>query len=309
LFHRLLKPWFVYQPLQLVRRAIAALGAPPRGYAPLRTSWGVPVIADRTRMIGRSIWTTGVHDIALSEALARLISPGDTVVDAGAHIGYMTVLASVAAGPSGRVLSFEPQPELFAVLQQNVAAVRQQLNGAQVDAHQAALGDQAGTAELRIPAGFALNDGIASIGPARASGGAALAVRVLSLDGVLQGASVAVLKLDVEGFEAQVLRGARCALRERRIRHIVFEDHAIAGSEVARILGNAGYRLFSLGWSMRGPEIQPVEKGSLATPYEAPNYIATLCPDEVLEQFRGRGWLVLTRSYPAVAMTRKRRCD
>lgn len=160
-----------------------------------------------------------------------------------------------------------------------------------------------------MPAGFELNDGIAWIGSARAPGGTALAVRVLSLDDVLQGASVAVLKLDVEGLEAQVLRGAGCALRERRLRHIVFEDHAIAGSEVARILHDAGYRLFSLGWSMRGPEVQPVEKGSLATAYEAPNYIATLRPDEVLEQFRARGWLVLTRSYPAVAMTRKRRCD
>ncbi len=47
----------------------------------------------------------------MSEVLARLIDPGDTVVDAGANVGYMTVLAAAAAGPTGRVVAFEPHPE------------------------------------------------------------------------------------------------------------------------------------------------------------------------------------------------------
>jgi hypothetical protein len=54
------------------------------GYVPLRTSWGMQVIADSPSAIGRSILTTGVYNIAVSETLFRLISPGDTVFDAGA---------------------------------------------------------------------------------------------------------------------------------------------------------------------------------------------------------------------------------
>ena len=77
------------------------------------------MIVDPTRAIGRSIVTTGLFDLAVSELLARLIDPGDIVVDAGANVGYMTVLAATAAGRSGRVLAFEPHPELFAVLCQN----------------------------------------------------------------------------------------------------------------------------------------------------------------------------------------------
>jgi FkbM family methyltransferase len=281
--------------MQLVRRTTASILAPPRGYTPLRTSWGVPIIADPRRTIGHSILTTGLFDIAVSEALARLISPGDTVVDAGANVGYMTVLAGVAAGPGGRVLSFEPHPELFATLQQNVAAVRRQLNTAHVETHQAALGEQVGTAELQWPVDFELNDGIARIASAPSQDGRNVTVRVVSLDDVLGRTFATVLKLDVEGFEPQVLRGSARALTERRVRHIVFEDHAIADSETVRALREAGYRLLSLGWSMRGPDVRPVEVGSLATAYEAPNFIATLAPDEVLTRCRARGWWVLTR--------------
>lgn len=62
----------------------------------------------------------------------------------------MTVLASVAAGPSGRVISFEPHPELFAVIEQNVAAVSNQLRTARTELHQAALGEQSGSALLVV---------------------------------------------------------------------------------------------------------------------------------------------------------------
>ena len=294
MFHRLWKPWFVYQPTGLIRRTVAALLPPSRGYTPLRTSWGVRIIADPTRTIGRSILTTGIYDIAVSEALARLISPGDTVIDAGANVGYMTILASVAAGPSGRVLAFEPHPELFAIIQQNVTTVYKQLNIARTELHQAALGDQPGTAELQVPPDFSSNDGIARIRQALVPSEQSVMVQVKTLDCVLGEESAAVFKLDVEGFEPQVLRGSFHALSDRRVRHIVFEDHAIGESEVVRVLREAGYHLFSLGWTIRGIKVQPVEVGSLVTQYEAPNFIATLEPDEVLVRCRPQGWLVLS---------------
>ncbi len=294
MLHRLWKPWFAYQPTQLVRRVIVGILPPSPGYVPIRTSWGIGVIADPTRVIGRSILRTGIFDIAVSEALARLISPGDTVVDAGANIGYMTVLASMAAGPSGRVWAFEPHPGLFAVLQRNVAAVRAEHNIARTELHEAALGQQPGNAELHLPPHFESNDGVASMGPIAESGGQSVIVQVETLDGVLGDESAAVLKLDVEGFEPQVLRGSVRTLAAHRVLHVVFEDHAIAGSEVVRILSEAGYHIFSLGWSMRGPRVEPVEAGSLATQYEAPSFIATLEPAEVLARFRPKGWLVLS---------------
>jgi hypothetical protein len=87
------KPWYVWRPWQLVRRASIVISPPQSGYTALPVAWGISVIADPAKMIGRSLFTTGIYDIAVSEVLARLIKPGDTVVDAGANVGYMTLLA------------------------------------------------------------------------------------------------------------------------------------------------------------------------------------------------------------------------
>lgn len=288
------KPWFVYRPSQVVRRVLAKR---PRhnGNTPLHASWGADIIADPSRTIGYSILTTGLHDLAVTEALFRLISPGDTVVDAGANVGYMTVLAGIAAGRGGRVLSFEPHPELFAVLERNVAGASRRWSTAAFETHQAALGDRPGSAHLHLPPHFEANDGVARIEPDAGPDGRSLMVRVATLDEVLGDTPVGVLKLDVEGFEPQALAGAARALAGRRIKHIVYEDHSVADSEVVRMLEAAGYRLFSLGWSMRALRVEPIEAGVLATGYEAPSFIATLEPDEVLARCEPKGWLSLRR--------------
>lgn len=295
MLQRLWKPWFVYRPAQLVHRVTASLRRQPDGLAPLRTSWGAEITADPKRTIGHSIFTTGLYDLAVSEALFRLISPRNTVVDAGANVGYMTVLACVAAGSGGRVLSFEPHPELFAVLGRNVAEARGNWDVATVEAHQAALGERSGAAELHLPPDFETNDGVARIAAEPAADGRALTVRVVALDEIMGDAPIDVLKLDVEGYEPQVLKGTERAILERRIKHIVFEDHSVADSEVVRMLRAAGYQLYSLGWSMQGPRVEPIEVGNLATRFEAPSFIATLRSDEMLARCQPKGWLALRR--------------
>jgi FkbM family methyltransferase len=181
------------------------------------------------------------------------------------------------------------------MIQQNVDAASAQLDIAPIELHQAALGSETGTAQLHIPPGFSSNDGIARIDPNVAPGGDSMTVRVDTLDRVLGTESVSLLKLDVEGFEPDVLRGSVSALAQHRIKHIVFEDHAATQSEVVPALRRAGYHLFSLGWSMRGLGIQPIEAGTLATAYEAPSYIATIAPSEVYARCRPLGWLVFRR--------------
>jgi FkbM family methyltransferase len=292
---RFIKPWFVYQPAQLLKRAAASLRPPLPGYRPLATSWGASIVADPARTIGHSIATTGVYDIALSEALARLIAPGDTIVDAGANVGYATLLASLAAGPAGKVVAFEPHPTLFPILEGNVERARQRYVIAAVDLRQSALSDAPGTAILEVPDGFAANDGVSRLATASTGADTSPVVRVETLDDVLNGTAVTVLKLDVEGFERAVLRGAARTLREHRIRHIIFEDHQPQPSDVVRDLQGTGYQVLSLGWSIRGPVVRPVEAATLAKAYEAPNFIATARPDDVIAACAARGWRVLNR--------------
>ena len=292
---RLWKPWFVYHPTQLIRRTVGMAFPPSPGFRPIETSWGGSILADPSRAIGRSILTTGVYDLAVSEALARLIAPGDTVIDAGANVGYMTVLSAIAAGPAGRVVAFEPHPALFEVLRQNIERVRRRFDTAVTDVRHAALGESSGLATLRIPPDFAANDGVAMLVPDSQKDHNSIPVTVETLDDVLAAGSAAVLKLDVEGFEESVLRGAPAALGQRRIRHIVFEDHHRTASPVVERLRSAGYQVFSLGWSMRGIVVRPIENGSLEKYYEAPNFIATTSPDEMLNRCSPRGWSILTR--------------
>jgi FkbM family methyltransferase len=287
------KPWFVYRPRQLVKRILSSVRTDSAGFTPVDTSWGGRVIVDPTRAIGRSIVTTGLFDLAVSESLARLIDAGDTVIDAGANVGYMTVLAATAAGPGGRVLAFEPHPDLFEVLRQNAAYAGR--FGCAVEARQVALGDNHGPASLQIPASFADNDGLATL-VANATPARSVAVTVERLDDVVDGA-VSVMKLDVEGSEASVLRGAQRLLSGGRVRHIVFEEHDAERSEVVRMLRDAGYHMFALGWRVRGLEVRPIEQGRSTTPYEAPSFVATTAPDDVIARTAPRGWQVLSARF------------
>ena len=94
------KPWFVFRPSQVVRRLTFR---PTSAYRRLTVAWGEQLLALDDEHIGRCLGTTGIYDLAVSELLFRLIHPGDLVVDAGANIGYMSVLAATAGARVDRV--------------------------------------------------------------------------------------------------------------------------------------------------------------------------------------------------------------
>ncbi|MBI4519860.1 MAG: FkbM family methyltransferase [Gemmatimonadetes bacterium] len=295
MFARAWKPWYVWRPHQLVLSVTRRLSALPAGDRALPVAWGGAILADPAKDVGRSIWTTGIFDLAVSEVLARLTERGDTVVDAGANVGYMTVLGATVAGPSGRVFAFEPHPGLFAVLQRNVAAAA---GAASCVLKNAALGAAPGRARLVVPAGMAGNDGLAHIDRGDAVSGESVDVAVTTIDETIGDESIGVLKLDVEGYEAEVLTGAARALGRRAIRHVVFEDHDGLGSLVMRRLASAGYAIYAIGWSVGRLRLRDVREGALSHAYEAPSYLATLRPAEALPRCASAGWRVLRRLTP-----------
>ncbi len=85
---------------------------------------------------------TGRHEPETGAQLKRLIKPGMTVLDIGAHVGYYTRRASDIVGANGRVIAFEPNPTNHAMLKQNVG------NRNNVTLMQVALAEEEGTAEL-----------------------------------------------------------------------------------------------------------------------------------------------------------------
>jgi FkbM family methyltransferase len=167
---------------------------------------------------------------------ARAIAPGATVWDIGANVGLFTLAAARAAGPAGRVVAFEPFPD-------NVAALKRHLHlnaVTNVEVVEAAVGREAGRA--RMAAGDSLSE-------ARLAADGAVEVPVVSLDG-WAGAGRAdppsVVKIDVEGAEFDVLRGAGAALAHRPL--ILMSIHS---DELARRclgwLTAAGYQVEGVG--------------------------------------------------------------
>lgn len=177
-------------------------------------------------------------------AVLATLRAGDTAVDVGAHKGRYVYWMRRAVGAAGAVVAFEPQPKLAAYLRGVCAAMR----WPNVDVREAAVADIPGRAMLHVPGARGVSAG-ASLASAAFADGSPLqyecAVRTLDRDfeGV---ARVRLIKVDAEGHELPVFRGAEQLLRsqapvllfECETRHL--RQHAMA--DVFGYLDGLGYR-------------------------------------------------------------------
>jgi len=95
----------------------------------------------------------------VTETLWRLTELGDLAIDAGANIGYMASVLGVRVGPKGRVICFEPNPQVFESLRENVEKWKKDGRCGTFDLQQAALGKETGTARLHMNDWFLTNRG------------------------------------------------------------------------------------------------------------------------------------------------------
>jgi FkbM family methyltransferase len=136
-----------------------------------------------------------------------LLKPGDHAIDAGAHIGFFTMQMAAAVGPEGRVYAFEPLDANANLLEQSIA---ENDFGGRVRLQRAAVGAASGTATLTFPI-ETLNSGGAYLlrdGGVPLAGNLKEEVPLIALDALDLRRPVRFIKMDVEGAEPQVLRGA-----------------------------------------------------------------------------------------------------
>jgi FkbM family methyltransferase len=157
-------------------------------------------------------------------ALRSYIRPGDTVVDVGAHVGYYALHFADAAGPEGRVVSFEPDPTNLARLRANL-----ELNGfsERVSVVPAIVSEQPGTGKLFLARDT--QSGGNSVYEDMAGTAESITCETTTLDAYCTSNGVdhiRVLKIDVEGHEPAVLRGAVALLRDHRIDVVMMEYRA-----------------------------------------------------------------------------------
>jgi FkbM family methyltransferase len=286
----LLKPYFVHRPWQIVLRAIRHFWQPAKALTTL--PWGEKIRINPREAIGNAIWLTGVHEIATTEAIFRLLPPGGTAVDAGANIGYMTLAMLAAVGDKGGIIACEPHPRIF---QELVANVRLNQPGRHESVHvrlcNVALSDSAGTALLALDP-EERNQGIGSLDGA---GACHIPVEKITLDELAADAKVDLLKIDVEGHELKVINGALKMISEGRIQNIIFENHEGCSSHVPRILSEMGYAIFRLGWSIDRPLLYELDNEAVPCDFQAPDYLAAKHPDYVVNAFKTGGWRCLHR--------------
>src|SRR5436853_4737864 len=116
LAHCFTKPYFFFRPTQIVRRIAFEFEKNTSARRTVKTPWGFKLSVDPADDIGRALLTTGVNDLLVTEALFRLLEPGDYAVDVGANIGYMTSIMAHCVGATGSVTSFEPHPVIHGEL-------------------------------------------------------------------------------------------------------------------------------------------------------------------------------------------------
>ena len=168
----------------------------------LQASLRLHVHAENDVHISRQILEHGVWEEFESQLVCRYLQAGDNFLDAGANIGYFSVLAAHRVGPRGRVFAFEPEPRNFALLQKNLRLNKLQQR---VDAHQLALATTDGAADLYLHSDnlgdhqlFASESGRQVICVPTVNGAGLLMPKVESLK---------LVKIDTQGAEFQVVMG------------------------------------------------------------------------------------------------------
>ena len=193
------------------------------------------------RRFGEDRWPEAV-------IVRRLVSPGDHVVDAGANVGYISMLLAGMVGREGVVHCFEPVPTTFDLLSNNLRV----LGLGNVRARQAAVSDKAGRARMATPEYEGGGENLYESRLVDGGDAGSFDVDVVRLDEALglDAGRVSFVKVDVEGHELAAIRGAGRLLDSRPAFLVeVSGDPDAAGSsacELFELMASRGYGVFWL---------------------------------------------------------------
>jgi len=165
------------------------------------------------------------------ELCSKWLAPGDWAIDVGANIGHYTKRFSDLVGARGRVIAFEPVPATFELLANNAA----QFACANVTLLNFAASDATQVLGMSIPS---FDTGLKNYyGAALTASATDLQVMACAIDSLALNGPVRVIKIDAEGHDAVVVRGARQLIAAQKPT-IVIES---ISEEVKAMLGELGY--------------------------------------------------------------------
>ncbi|HEX5179675.1 MAG TPA: FkbM family methyltransferase [Gemmatimonadaceae bacterium] len=175
----------------------------------------------------------GSYEYAKQRLFARRVHVGDVVFDVGANVGFYTLLAAARVGETGRVIAFEPLPKNVQRIHQHLRLNR--LENVQV--MEAAVGARSGTARFQPHASNAMG---------KVSANGIVGVELVSLDVLTDSKSIpdpTLIKIDVEGAELDVLKGAARTLDRARPAILLATHGSVVHRACCDFLRAAGYSL------------------------------------------------------------------
>lgn len=196
----------------LLQRLVSRVGDQLRGQAvtiPHGAGSGLRFNAGRSNLS----YALGTNEEPVQEALVRLLRPGDILYDIGANVGFFSLIGARLVGPTGHVYAFEPAPENVATLKENAA--RNGFTNVTVLAKAAAASSGPGTLVLSdIPtvAWLSRDNEDEAQRPT-------LPVELSAVDDLVASGEVAppaVVKIDVEGAEIDVITGMTATIGKHR---------------------------------------------------------------------------------------------
>lgn len=209
-----------------------------------RTRHGLMAFNRNDALIGKSLDEYGEWCQFEVEIFRRFIAHGSTAIDVGANIGAHTLALANLVGSDGTVIAYEPQPRHAQMLACNMA-----LNGIEhVDIHQAAASQRPGSILMsRLPP----SDRYFNFGAMSAAGPGPEMCRAEMIDS-LDLPNCAFIKIDVEGAEHWVIRGAVDTIK--RFQPMLYvEANELENKDIADALDAIGYE----GWWSIGPYYDP----------------------------------------------------
>ncbi len=190
---------------------------------------------------GVASYLLGTHEPQLQQTLVDLVRPGHTFYDVGANCGFITIIAARLVGPHGQVISFEPFPQAAAEVRLNINAN----NFTNVQLQQIALGDEDREATFFTSdkSGWGRLESEHMGRPGECVG--EISVPARALDSLTHLPKPDIIKVDIEGGEIEMLRGAMRTISEAKPL-LLIELHG-TNDHVADVLSQLGYCSTILG--------------------------------------------------------------
>jgi FkbM family methyltransferase len=225
---------------------------PQKSVTRVTTTAGDIFDADLSSAIEWQLWAFGCYEKHFAELFRYLVRPGDRCVDVGANVGVHSIRLARLVGAGGEVIAIEPDPDVVQRANRNIA-----LNDVDnVRVVNAAASGSAGEMRLFRPSPHDTNRGRASLLQHPYLTGTTIAVPAVTVDEVCAGDTVSLIKIDVEGHEAAVVRGATDTLARCRP-SVVFEyAPELLGDATAQTpfgwLADSGYQMFRVRAARHG---------------------------------------------------------